>query len=469
MILPREFFDSDNNSPLDDLTDISEISNLSEAINSGELDLSQFEDSEASSMPQNTILGAPPVVVKSVEESNNTSPEVSEPGPTKEDTQRLERVESMLIALEGQIQKLSDSIEPVDTNISQVGGDVMDELLKTPIDEKDNSTVKIVTPEMLPKATPTSPEQQIAMGEVEFNKERLTELIQQKEFLIQERNNILNPSNYFNTTEIQQPISTLENTTNTLNQVLDNQTVEGNSDVNNIFKNISNVSNTNNSPAGAPSILNTSIESLSEPVPLPTAMVTPDVQNSFDNINETEITNNTANDYISNINEDTVNNQNTAFATENANNQNFSNINNAFTDTTNINQEREIYESVLPPGNNTTNTLPTPENEVNVNAKNIVEILQGIKEGIIKLNDGLGTNFGNLNQSMQGLKASVVNNSYNNFAGNNSMNEQSMNTSNEIIPMPDYRGDYPQSSDFPPGFNLSKLGGTNLPNPPSII
>jgi hypothetical protein len=464
MGLPLEFFDNGDSS-VGDLPNLSDISDLSEAINAGELDLSQFDDDEASSMPQNTILGAPPVVVKPAEEPS-TPTEANAPGPTKEDAQRLERVESMLVALEGQIKKLSDSPQPENNNNPQVKRDIMDELLEAPIDEKDDSTVKIIPPGMLPKVVPESPGQQIAIGEAEFNRERLVELIQQKELLVQERNNILNPSNYFNTTEIQQPGSTLENVSNTVNQTLENQTVEGNSDVNNNFKNINNIDNTDNSTSAISPALNTPSEP-SEQIASSLLPTIPDVSNSFENINTTDIANNTVNENMSSIDEGPVNNQNTAFETENINNQNFSNISNAFADTTNINQEKETYESVLPPGNNTT-TLPSPENEVNLNAKNIVEILQGIKEGIVKLNDGLGTNFGNLNQSMQGLKASVVNNSYNNFPSSNSMTQQSSNNSKQTSPMPDYRGDYPQSSDFPPGFDLSKLGGTNLPNPQSI-
>jgi hypothetical protein len=466
MALPQEFFDSDSNLT-DDLLDLSEVSDLSEAINAGDLDLSQFEDDEDLSMPQNTILGAPPVITRPVEASD-APPNENVLGPTKEDTQRLEKVESMLMAVEDQIKKLSDSLESTSDTTPQIKTDIMDELLSAPVDEKDNSTVKIVSQDMLPKVAPTTPSQQAALGEIEFNKERLVELTQQRELLVKERNNILKPSNYFNTTEIQQPGTAVGNTANTVNQSLENQTVEGNTNVDNIFKNINNISNTSDPPRPAAPILSTSAE-LPEQIASSPLSTIPDVSNSFENINTTDVTNNIANDNINSITEGPVDNQNTAFETENISSQNFSNINNAFTDTTNISQEKGTYESVLPPGNSTTAPLPSPENEVNLNAKNIVEILQGIKEGIVKLNDGLGTNFGNLNQSMQGLKASVVNNSYNNFSGgNNSTSQEAPNPQQRSI-MPDYRGDYPQSNDFPAGFDLTKLGGTNLPNPQSIL
>jgi hypothetical protein len=469
MLLPEKFFDS-TKGVADDGLRVPEISELSEAINSGEIDLSQFEDKEVPLIPQNTILGAPPVITKPTEQEAPQSSDPTPPGPTKEDALRLEKVESLLMALEGQIKKLNDSVEADQTTTQQAQNDAMDELLKSPVDDKDNTTVKIIPPNLLPKSPSTPLEQQIPISGSEFNKERLIELIQQKEILLQERNNILKPSNYFNTIEPPQQVNaSSENILNTSNQSINNETTESNTIKNNIFENINNVSDI--LPQKDEEGIIAQPASIESPELTTPALPQLDTADKITNINDNSATNSVTNENSDNIFQNSTDSKTTAFNTENVNQQEFLNPTNIFENISTVNQEKETYESFIPPGGNTGNTLPSPENEMNLNAKSVVGILQGIEKGIITLNEGLGSNFKNLNQSMQGLNASVVNNSYNNFnqSGSDSTGQIGGKKAQQKATMPDYRGDYPQSSDFPPGFDITKLGGTNLPNPQSIL
>ena len=126
--------------------------------------------------------------------------------------------------------------------------------------------------------------------------------------------------------------------------------------------------------------------------------------------------------------------------------------------------------AVLPETENETSDLPSPKSELNENSQNIAQILNGIKQGIDSLPEKLGSNFQRLGSSLEGLKSTVINNQYNNSQSNSFAGGQGAPSQGgaQRSTMPDYNTELPNSSDFPPNFDLASLGGTNLPNPQFI-
>jgi hypothetical protein len=481
MVLPDQFFNKTSNLPSEVLP-IEEGVDLTDKINSGNIDMEAFEDKAVIDIPQSTISPAPrPQNIPTKEEQ--PSNDIKNNGPSDEEMKRLESIESMLMDLEGQIKNISEqesnkSDEPKKSKSELI----LDEKLKEPL-AGDGSKIEVLPQQNLNFNTTNQNETKI------INDNKIKEFITQKETLLKERDNILQNFNksFFNTEDNNTALNNTENNSDILNNIqnsIDNKNItsknENNeSNLKNIFnKDIKNERTENFAVENfAQSLLNETQKNINynELGPQP-------YKDQPEN-NNTNILNNEFNSLIENITKESniqnelsqkeipqPNSQNEQLDTEiktTQPTQQLPDIEFPEAKLTTEMQEQELAEAFDTKGNTVENKLPSPSDAFGENAKTITGLLEGIKDGVIKLNEGLGSKFSKLSESMQSMKSSIVNNSYSN-SQNNTQNMNSNKISQRNV-IPDYRGDYPDPGDFPKGFDVSKLGGTNLPNPPSII
>lgn len=484
MVLPSEIFaDVENIPSLENLPTLE--SDPVEAINSGNFDISDFiPDTPVVPTPPSTFYSAPQVSV--APEQQNTIIQQNTPGPTPEDQSKLDNLEQLLGSLDEQIKTLSADLDKDTTETKQKNEEILDKALMAPEsnDEKSNP-VQVVSPF---KDINSFPGSETVLNKTTFNKEKLKEIEQQKETILKERETILKKF-----TEKFAPTENFQNTINNTNTELDefnsnnttnNTTEQDFTNLNNINsnlnksseQNISNLNNTFNSQISqAPEIVNDSIAGESAPE-VSTQLSLEPTQNLLDQEAGNSFVENNSNE--SNSSTDILNTSNNMF--ENINNTfakeeeqsipelgaTSTNIENNFINE--LGGEQDIENAFTSPGNTPEETLPPSRDNNADNVQNITGLLTGIKEGIGKLNDSLGSNFSNLNQSIQGIKSNVVNNN-NNYGGGSKGGSSFKNNNTQQRPtMTEYRGDFPQQSDFPKGFDVTLLGGTNLSNPEQI-
>lgn len=483
MVLPAQFFNTKSDIP-NELLSLEDNIDLTDKINSGDIDIEAFEKKTEIGIPELTIAPAPkPQNIPAKEE--NISKDQNNLGPSEDEIKRLESIENMLIDLENKIKNISDlestkTDEPVKSKSEQL----LDEKLKEPL-AGDSSKVEILPQQNLNFNTTNQQNTKI------FNNDKLKDFITKKETLLKERDTILQNYNktFLNNNEQKTNFNIAENNNEDIKNL---QNITENNNTSNIDKttatNLTNVVNKNYKNQATE---NFSVENFAQNLLKETqksveygSPIQPQNVTQSEEKNNTNILNNEFNSLIENITRETNNITDQKADSsiepqidipENKSNNDFKlppleqasavePINTPLTDEI---QQKELDEAFNIKGNSVENKLPPARDSLGDNAKAITGLLEGIKEGIIKLNDGLGNRFSKLTESMQNMKSSIVNNSY--TTNQNPGQDMNSNKVTQRSVLPDYRGDYPEPGDFPKGFDVTKLGGTNLPNPPQII
>jgi hypothetical protein len=483
MALPGKFF-TDRQALANDIEMFESSEDLTNAINSGEFNLEQFlDDNTVEPVPSSTLLPAPKIDVKPNESTpNNTTNPI--PGPSQEEVEKLEQIEGLLVGLEKKISDLSkeDSLAP-DQPKKMTSEELLEQKLNEPL---GGESEKI---EILPQNNNVfNNNNQTTIDERQFNQQKLNEYIQQYEQLNQERNTILQAYNKTDATTnqinnntttmpgiIQENISNESNLTDNTNISTNNNQANQNLKTENseiLNTNTNNVTNKNeienvfnqstNETPSTPLATNTAQSQSLAPSPVSDLSVKSDTQNITNTDNsissvDNSITENLPSEPVPTVGMDEANknieNEVMAVAqeSENISNQIKQDIENVFE------QPENILENSLPPGQDMTGET----------AKQITAILESIKEAVVGVGDKLGDKFAGLSSDIKGIKTSI-NNTYNNSSKTDttSMNSNQMSQRNTI---PNYVGDYPEPGDFPTGFDLTKLGGSNNPNPSAII
>ena len=438
--------------------------------NSGSLDLQGLLDDSDVEMPPSTVSAPAVPATPTPNEKNNEQPQ-QKPGPSGEEIKRLEQIEQMLMGLENKI----DEINAQDKENGMVDGiDNFEAVTKTsPLDGFNNS-----------RSTENSGpvvevlENKSVLNSREFNKEVLTTLTQQKNLLFQEREKILksqlgglqnnNNINNENITNLSE-----ENTTNSFTNEAPsiNPGVEG----------VLNTNENNNFDINSPN--NQSFKDINN-IQNAFSQETQNLENKLSQTDNSFFENNPSMVSSSSIEGDTIQNNQTENlysqpGSENVENIfNTENITNSSTNTTDLqNLVGEPMEGGSPEGffNQQQNQaeLPQPQNEIEGNAAQITALLEGIKQGIDGLSSGLGNNFSNLSKSMEGMKNTVINNSYSGGSGGQGSPQSSQGQNNNTSmreTIPDYRLDHAFPDDVPTGIvDATRMQGTNLPNPVFIL
>lgn len=441
--------------------------NFVDLFNSGSLDLQGLFDEGEIEMPSSTV-SAPAVAASPTKKNEGEAKEQPQSGPSKEDLSRLDKIENMLLGLEEKINEINSSEE----NISQEGAIEGFEAVtkKSPMDmfnQQETSSSEGPVVEVI--------ENNSVLNGKEFNKEVLTKLIEQKNTLLQEREKILKSQfNNFQT-------SNVENTENVFNEnkenITNNQTFANESKPPLSQQTLQDLSSQNTFNNFSEDISNKSFETNNQ-----------NLQQDFENnqdqrsFNTNEMFNTEGSSAVTNntFEENNIQNQSDNFFSQPPN-ENFENIvNNTTNNTTNQNDLTELIgepiEGGSPEGffNDKQNQteLPQPGDEMGGSATRIIGLLEALKQSMDGLNEGLGNNFSNLSKSMEGMRNTVINNSYN--SSNNQGAQPSPQSSNNNTAaretMPDYRLDNAHPSDFPEGIvDVTRLQGTNLPNPVFIL
>jgi hypothetical protein len=481
MELPPEIFaDIESLPSLDSIPSID--GDPIEAINSGNFDIFDFiPDEKVSQVPPSTFYNPPPV---SPAPEKPQPVQQTSPGPTPEDQDRLNGLEEMLASLDDQIKSLSVDLEKDSSVSKQKNEELMDQMLMSNVDEKSNP-IQVATPF---KDINTFPGSETVINKTTFNKEKLKEIEQQKETLLKERETILKSfTENFSSKETNNN-NIVNNQTENFDSInnIDNKSSNQNfTDLNKVDNSFSNTTNQDFNDLNSSVTNNQFNESI---VSAGTDSIKPNEIPATDfNLNSAPEMMPVANETNENIINNSTAETNNPTDVFNTSNNMFENINNSFTESVEqqmpgveppvvnidnnlegLGQEQNFDDVFASPGNTPNETLPPSQDNNTESVQNITGILTGIKEGINKLNDSLGSNFSNLNQSIQGIKTNVVNNNSNYNGGTKGGSKNVNNNTQQRPTMTEYRGDFPQKSDFPKGFDVTLLGGTNLSNPEQI-
>jgi hypothetical protein len=453
VVLPEKYFTKTENVLDDNSFSLDGNNNLFDSINSGSFDISKLVD-ENTDMELIDTISAPKINIQPVEEKPQEKETSAPTQINPEDNKRLEGIESSLSNLDKQIKNITDSLNKQPPKQSEINSvNATGETLNNPkTEKKDNSgIIEVVKKERVINNNK-------AVDSKEFNTERLTELISTRNKLMLDRQKILQ-SVYFSNEGSNKNIFNEVNKEENNNESVDQQN-------NNTVNNKNSTYSVNNSE-------NNFVENNTPSAPL----------QKVDNVTNNENTSNlTRNEFLNstvNTSNESLNGPETPNVIETKNNK--ENLENITNNTQNsVSNYNTVNEQNLPDENpiknfevkdqNNISDLPPPVSEISENANNIISVLGEIREGIKTLNSGLGGNFQKLGSSIEGIKNNVINN--NTFNGKNVAGGSSPDTqegTRQRTPMPDYRSDLPDTGDFPPKFDLSTLGGTNLQNPQFIL
>lgn len=459
--------------------------NFTDLINSGEFSLDDFIKEDL--LPRPTIVSAPAPDPKPTQDQPQKAVEPINQ-PSISDQQELKKIEELLLELGAEIKK---STEVPDSNTSKNSMDselssptnnppivssqetLVDQMLQEPLDVQDTKKVEVVSPSPGVSSTPQSlPVGGNVINQNEFNSERLIYLKEMEKNYLDKRQEILNKYNSnFQSTELTNQsfagdqnsefndTSVLNNTDNTTNTVQNAGDVTNLSSTENFFDTLNKVQNNQNETLNVNNLRDGAVPVIPEAPSIQSDTIPPtvgennipenNVENIFTDISNTNINNTTDNNtsQFTDINESVPINEPGAFTSQNLDNE----FNKTFAGASSENIQSE---------------LPPASDPVAGNAQEIIKILQGIQTGIGKLGETLGSKFSNLDQSIKNVSTTV--NNYNNMSRSQGAPVAENNNTSQRTPMPDYRGDYAQSSDFPPGFDVSNMGGKNLGNIPQI-
>lgn len=402
--------------------------NVGDSIDSGELDLTPILEKNDTGVPSDTIKGASEAFyqqqAKVQSEKANTQPQ------TNQSSDQLDKIEAAIANIDEKIGSLKPSAQPAQQNRSAATDQskIDESLVKNETD--DGSVVEVV------KKESTVTNNKSVTDRASFTKEKINELLEQRNMLIQERQKILS--------------------TGVMNTLTNNQTANIDNSKSEITQGGPNASNTTTTDLNNSLIQNTTNNQ--EGSSQSTASNNTQISNTDSITNQQQDNNQIFNDSMSQIENTDVDARVSESPITNIENKtvgdtiNEGSINNA--------------TSFLPQPENETGELPSPKSEMNVNSENIAQILNGIKQGIDSLPEKLGSNFQRLGSTLDGIKSTVINNQYNSsqnsFAGGQSAPSQG---GEQRSVAPDYNTELPNANDFPPNFDMASLGGTNLPNP----
>jgi len=470
-----------------DLTSMlpSDGENFTDLINSGEFSFEDFLKEDL--LPQPTIESAPaPDPKKTVSQPQDTQKTDNQPSVAEQ--QELQKIEKLLLELGEEIKRVggqpgaeaptlqTDTNKTISAPTTPLAispqESLVDQMLQEPLDSEDSKKVEVVPPSSGNLNLQQQPINPNVINQTEFNNERLVYLKEMEKSYLEKRQEILNQYNTSLQTDnqINQSFAGDQNSEfNTpsftdINNVTDNSLQQAGSqtDLTNNTDNFSETLNqTTNNQTQNFDINNVSntpvINTPDDPFVQADKAVIPPEQPALDNNVENIFTD------ISNTNIDNTSNNNTAFNSDNntlpveePKSFDSENLNNQFTEAFSGTSAENI-QSELPPAGD----------PVAGNAQEIIKILQGIQTGINKLGDTLGSKFSNLDQSIKNVSTTV--NNYNNTSRQQGSSFAENNNTSDRQPIPDYRGDYAQSSDFPPDFDVSNMGGKNLGNIPQIV
>lgn len=406
---------------------------IGDSIDSGQLDLSSILEKSEVKTPNDTIKGAPESFFQ--QQAKIQAAEQSAKPQTNKNSEQLNKIEAALANIDEKISALQTSAKPAPPQKQAPGQSKVDEsLIKNETD--DGGIVEVV------KKEATTTNRNTVTNRDTFTKEKINELLEQRNMLIQERQQIL--SNGITNTLTKNETTSISNNeteiipgeaaTTTPTTPLRLETAGPQNNTTDIQYEGGTFLSSNNSQTNTSNPLNNIQQDNSQ------------IYN--DTISQVENTNNssnTAGSPITNIENRTM-----------GNTINEGSVSNSTT--------------VLPEPQNETSDLPSPKSEVNENSENIAQILNGIKQGIDSLPEKLGSNFQRLGSTLEGIKSNVINNQYNNSQNNSFAGGQSAPSQGgkQRATMPDYNTELPNAGDFPPNFDMASLGGTNLPNPQFI-
>jgi hypothetical protein len=450
-VLPEKFFTKAESVLEDSELSLDNNSSLFNSLNNGTVDVSKLVE-ETPNLELTDTISAPKITVQPKTETKPEQQNEPAKQPSEEDSKRLDGIEQSLVKLDKQIKVITDSLNKQPQNTAGINT-VNDANVSIPEKNKPkkdkNSIIEVVKKDKIINNNNV-------VNSKEFNTERLNELVATRNSLMQERQKILQ-SVYFTNEGSNKNIFNETTKENIINKTLAG---EKNNNVNN-SNTAFNVSNNEN---------NTTQNSTN---PEYTNKVSNNTKNeNVSNFTKNEYSNNIVNTKNESAGEDTTPAASSTGNTPAENTTNTSSQTNINNNYNTVNEQNlpgdELSKNINVRGQNNLNDLPSPTSEISENTGNVIAVLNQIKEGINKLNDGMGGNFQKLGTSIEGIKNNVINN---NTVNNNTAGAQP-NTqvgSAERTPMPDYRSDLPNSGDFPPKFDLSTLGGTNLPNPQFIM
>lgn len=469
MALPSEYFNNSITIPSDDPF-LASSPDIIKEINLDNINLEDFlKDKSSETLPGLTITPAP----KAQTNTQNTpeAPLQQKQGPSKEESDKLDELEKILAGLEEKINELNSSEGDLSNEPTKLTAEqLLEQKLNEPLgDETDQ--VEVAQPQNFNNFETVN---NSVIDNRNYNDEKIKQYLEQKDYYLQQREEILknfnnnitneNISNILNTENVNSNVNTdnFNNLdTNTIKENILNQNEATANNLNNLTQNINNERIESN-------ILNTglpqsNLEVAAPETPLTSTINAESIEAAIPNVETDKIIE--KNNLIERSTEKTepVFFEDGGIVTEPISNAVIGEAGpEAVIPLNDANMQEVISSSIGGPESE----LPGGEDVVGKNTSEISSILKNIESAIKGLGESLDNKFLGLNESVKGIKSSSVNNSYNsNKSDTTQMNSNQIGQRNT---MPNYVGEYPVPEDFPQGFDVAKLGGTNLPNPQYI-
>lgn len=475
MALPAGYFKRDASSLIGEGTISDTIPDITKEINLGNLDLEEFlKDKSEENLPVVTMSPAPKIQQPAQSQAKEVEPQNKK--IQEDDVNKLEEIERILLGLDEKINSLNVTEEEPKAEPRQP---TAAELLELKLNENSEDVANIVEPVRPP--TQNIFNNTNVIDNRTSNQEKIKEFLEQKEIYLKQREDII--KNYNNNISNVSNISNLENTDDISSSTL-NQNFEG--DVSSPLNLKTESTNNTTTPTNILNreeiqnqILNQQINNESLPNEISTitseqSELAPAIDREGDALQAENILQKT---------DITVENPSIIEKNEPVMEQEpvFLEKGGIVTEPTNavigegekpeavipleeVDLEKAMSSSIASGGP----ALPSGDNEMSGHASEIIAILKSLEGAVKGLGESLGSKFSGLTDSMKSIKSSVVNNSYNSSSNSESSSMNSKQNSQRGT-VPDYVGDYPDPGDFPKGFDVTKLGGVNLPNPQSIL